>query len=314
MGMMSTTSRFGRDRGLQSRMLLTLFLLGLLYVVFIGVLFAAGTGAVTIALIAGAFLAFQYFASDKIALATSGAKVVTPEEQPELHGMIDRLCVQADLPKPRVAIMESSVPNAFAMGRSPKHATVAASTAIIDLLSPAELEGVVAHELSHIGNRDVSLMTLASFFASIASLILQFGFYFGGALGGSDDDDGPGFFAVIAVAAMVYAISFVLMRALSRYREYAADRGAAELTGRPSALASALLRISAQIDQAPQKDLRLAHAEMNAFYIVPVGVKRGITQLFSTHPPMEDRIARLEAMESSLQSGAPLRERLPAGV
>ena len=305
---MTTTSRLGRDRGLQARMLLTLFLLGLLYVVFMAVLFAAGTGAVTMALIAAAFLSLQYFTSDKIALASTGAKIVEPAEQPELHGMIDRLCVQADLPKPRVAIIESSVPNAFAMGRSPKHATVAASTAIIDLLSPAELEGVIAHELSHVANRDVSLMTLASFFASVASMIVQFGFYFGG--GQQDDEDGPGFFGVIVVAAMVYAISFMLMRSLSRYREYAADRGAAELTGRPSALASALLKISGQIEHTPQVDLRQAHAELNAFYIVPVGLKRGLGNLFSTHPPMEDRIARLQAMESSLQRSAPLREPL----
>lgn len=309
--MPTTTSRLGRDRGLQARMLLTLFLLGLLYVVFMAVLFAAGAGAVTIALVAGAFVALQYFTSEKIALASSGAKVVSEDEQPELHGMIDRLCVQADLPKPRVAIIESSVPNAFAMGRSPRHATVAASTAIIDLLSPAELEGVMAHELSHVANRDVALMTLASFFASMASMIVQFGFFFGG---GGDDEDGPGFFAVVVVAMMVYAISFVLMQALSRYREYAADRGAAELTGRPSALASALLRISGQIEQAPQVDLRQAHPEMNAFYIVPLGMKRGIAHLFSTHPPMEDRIARLEAMESSLQRGAPLRDGAPVAV
>ena len=309
--MQSTTSRLGHDRGLQTRMLLTLFLLGLLYAAFMAVLFAAGTGAVTMALIAAAFLALQYFTSDKIALAASGARVVEPADQPELHGMIDRLCVQADLPKPRVAIIDSSVPNAFAMGRSPKHATVAASTAIIDLLSPAELEGVIAHELSHVANRDVALMTLASFFASIASMIVQFGFYFGG--GQDDDDDGPGIFAVIAAAALVYAISFVLMRTLSRYREYAADRGAAELTGRPSALASALLRISGQIDGTPQVDLRQAHAELNAFYIVPVGLKRGVATLFSTHPPMADRVARLQAMESSLQRG-PLAGGIPAGV
>lgn len=311
-GMPTTTSRLGRDRGLQARMLLTLFLLGLLYAAFMAALFAAGTGVVTMAFIAAAILALQYFTSDKIALASSGAKVVTPQEQPELHGLIDRLCVQADLPKPRVAIIESSVPNAFAMGRSPKHATVAASTAIIDLLSPAELEGVMAHELSHVANRDVAMMTLASFFASIASMIIQFGFFFGG--GQQDDDDGPGFFAVIVMAMMVYAISFVLMQALSRYREFAADRGAAELTGRPSALASALLRISGQIEQAPQMDLRRAHAELNAFYIVPVGIKRGIGNLFSTHPPMADRIARLQAMESSLQRAAPLRDDVPVAI
>ena len=291
----------GRDRGLQARMLLTMFLLGLLYVAFMGVLFAAGAGAVTIAVVAGALAAVQFFASDKLALAAAGAKVVTPGEAPELHGLIDRLCVQADLPKPQVAIIESHIPNAFAMGRSPKHATVAASTAIIELLSPAELEGVMAHELSHVANRDVAMMTLASFFASIASMIVQFGFFFGGGGNSSDEEDGPSFFVVILISMVVYAISFVLMQALSRYREYAADRGSAELTGRPSALASALVKISSGIEHAPSVDLRQANAQMNAFYIVPVSVKRSVANMFSTHPPMEDRIARLQAMESSLQ-------------
>lgn len=274
-------------------MLLTMFLLGALYVVFMGVLFAAGAGAITIALVAGGMLALQYFASDKIALASMGARPVAPHEAPELHQMIERLCVQADLPKPRVALVESSMPNAFALGRSPKHATVCATTAIMDLLSPAELEGVMAHELSHVANRDVAIMTLASFFASLASIIVQFGFFFG------DDDENPGFFAVIVVAMAVYAISFILMQALSRYREYAADRGAAVLTGRPTALAAALMKISGQMERVPRQDLR--HAEMNAFYIFPASAKRSLFNLFSTHPPMEQRIARLERMEAQLQ-------------
>ncbi len=274
-------------------MVLTMFLLGALYVVFVGVLFAAGAGAITIALVAGGMLALQYFASDKIALASMGARQVAPQEAPELHQMIERLCVQADLPKPRVAVVESSMPNAFALGRSPKHATVCATTAIMDLLSPAELEGVMAHELSHVANRDVAIMTLASFFASLASIIVQFGFFFG------DDDENPGFFAVIVVAMAVYAISFVLMQALSRYREYAADRGAAVLTGRPTALAAALMKISGQMERVPREDLR--HAEMNAFYIFPASARRSLFNVFSTHPPMEQRITRLERMEAQLQ-------------
>ena len=278
-------------------MLITMFLLGLLYTAFIGVLFVAGAGAITIAVVATGFLLLQFFASDKLALRSMGAREVSPQEAPELHAMIERLCVQADLPKPRVAMAETSMPNAFALGRSPKHATVCATTGIMELLSPAELEGVMAHELTHVANRDVAIMTLASFFASLASMILQFGFFFGH----SSDDDSPGFFAVIVAAMFVYAISFVLMMALSRYREFAADRGAAVITGRPSALSSALLKISGTMDSIPQRDMRTAHAEMNAFYIFPAGAKRSLFNLFSTHPPMEKRIARLEDMESRLQ-------------
>jgi len=283
-------------------MLLTMFLLGLLYVVFVGVLFAAGAGIGLIAVFAAGLLLVQYFASDKIALASVGAKEVTPQEAPELHGMIDRLCVQADLPKPRVAMMQSQMPNAFALGRSPKHATVCATTAIVDLLTPAELEGVMAHELSHIANRDVAIMTLASFFASLASMIVQFSFFFGGGSSNDSDDDGPGIFAVIIVSMMVYAISFFLMQALSRYREYAADRGAAILTGRPSALASALMKLGGEMQHIPKQDMR--SAEMNAFYIFPVATKDSFMNLFSTHPPMDKRIEALARMESELQGTA----------
>jgi len=301
--MSRSTSVIGRDRGLQARMLLTMFLLGLLYVVFMGVLFAAGAGFGLIVAFAAGLLLVQYFAADKLALASVGAKEVTPQEAPELHGMIDRLCVQADLPKPRVAMMQSEMPNAFALGRSPKHATVCATTAIVDLLTPAELEGVMAHELSHVANRDVAIMTLASFFASLASMIVQFSFFFGGgSSGGDSDDDGPGIFAVIVVSMMVYAISFFLMQALSRYREFAADRGAAILTGRPSALASALMKLGGEMQHIPKQDMR--SAEMNAFYIFPVGTKDSFMNLFSTHPPMDKRIAALARMESELQGTA----------
>jgi heat shock protein HtpX len=297
---------FGRDTGLQVRMLTTMLLLGLVYIVFFAVLFASAGGAVAL-VGCGAFLAFQFFASDKLALRSMGAQEVSPQEAPELHAMIERLCVQADIPKPKIAVVASPVPNAFALGRNQKAATVCATTGIMDLLSPAELEAVMAHEITHIVNRDVMIMTLAGFFASIASMIVQFGFLFGGGgYGGGgygdDDDDGPSFMVVILVSAVVWVVSFFLMRMLSRYREFAADRGAAVITGRPSALSSALLKLSGVNDRIPQSDLR-AHAEMNAFYIVPVKVKDSLYNLFSTHPPMEKRIEALSRLESQLQSG-----------
>jgi heat shock protein HtpX len=280
-------------------MLITMFLLGLAYVVLVAVALAAKAG-VAIFIIAALF-ALQIFASDKLALRAVGAREVTPQEAPELHAMIERLCIQADLPKPKVAVMHTSMPNAFAMGRSQKSATVCATTGIMELLSPAELEGVLAHELTHVINRDVLVMTLAGFFATIASYIVQFGFFFGG--GDSDDDDGPSFLVVLLVAMGVYIVSFFLMQALSRYREFAADRGAAVITGRPSALASALMKISGTMERIPQSDLR-AHAEMNAFYIFPANAKQSLFNLFSTHPPMEKRIAALQRLEAQLQGTA----------
>jgi heat shock protein HtpX len=265
---------------------------------------------VTILVVAAGLFALQLFTSDKLALRAMGAREVSPQEAPELHAMIERLCIQADLPKPKIAVADNEMPNAFAMGRSQKSSTVCATTGIMELLSPAELEGVLAHELTHIANRDVAIMTMASFFASIASMIVQFGFLFGGGFGGgnSDDEDGPSFMVVILVSAIVWVVSFFLMQALSRYREFAADRGAAVITGRPSALSSALLKISSINTRIPQDDLR-AHAEMNAFYIVPVKVKSSLYNLFSTHPPMEQRIAALGRLEAQLQGG-PVRTAL----
>lgn len=298
---MARRTSFGRDTGLQVRMVVTIFLLGAVYAVLVGALFASGASGVTIAVIAGALFIFQLFASDKLALRAVGAREVSPQQAPQLHAMIDRLCVQADLPKPKVAMMESQMPNAFAMGRNKKNATVCCTTGILDLLAPAELEGVLAHELTHVINRDVMVMTIASFFATIASYILQFGFFFGGGFGGGDsDNDSPGIFALIAVSFAVYAISFFLIQALSRYREFAADRGAAVITGRPSALASALLKISGQMERVPQQDLRAA-SEMNAFFIIPATTKRSLANLFSTHPPVEKRIAALQRLEAQLQ-------------
>jgi heat shock protein HtpX len=281
-------------------MLLTLFLLGLVYAVLVGVLFAAGVGAVTIAVIAGALFLIQLFTSDKIALAAMGAREVSPQEAPQLHAIIDRLCVQANLPKPRVCVAETPMPNAFAVGRSPKKASVCVTTGLLQLLSPGELEGVLGHELTHIANRDVMVMTLASFFASIASFIVQIGFWFGGAFDDSDNN-GPSFIVVILVSAIVYAISFILLQALSRYREYAADRGSAIITGRPSALISALRKIELGMNQIPMRDLRAANGELAAFYIFPPKAKATAASLFATHPPIEKRIAALERLEAQLQ-------------
>ena len=297
---MPRPTSFGKDTGLQVRMALTLFLLGLVYVVLIVALLAVGASGVTVAIIAGGLAAVNLFASDKLALAAMGARVVTPQEAPQLHAMVERLCVQADLPKPKVAIAKTRMPNAFALGRSPKSATVCATTGIMELLSPAELEGVMAHELTHVANRDVLIMTLAGFFATIAAYIVQFGFFFGGGGGYGDDDDNPSFMVLLLVSLVVYVVSFLLMQMLSRYREFAADRGAAIITGRPSALASALQKISSGMHNIPQKDLRAA-GELNAFFIFPAGVGKGIAGLFATHPPMEKRIAALARLEAQLQ-------------
>jgi heat shock protein HtpX len=300
--MARTRTVFPRDKGLQTRMLLTLFLLGALYVAFAGILFAAGAGiGIMVVFLAGLSLA-QLFLSDKLALRAAGAHIVSPAEAPGLHAMIERLCIQADLPKPKIAIADSDVPNAFAMGRSQKTATVCATTAILNALEPHELEGVMAHELTHVKNRDVMVMTIASFFASIAATITQFGFFFGGWGGGDDDGDGGLPFVVVLLASfLVYIISFFLILALSRYREFAADRGSALITGRPSALASALMKLSGAIQRVPDQDLRAA-SQMNAFFIVPTSVKQSAATLFMTHPPMEKRIAALERLEAQLQA------------
>jgi heat shock protein HtpX len=285
-------------------MLVTMFLLGLVYAVLVAVLVASGVGAVTIAVIAAVLFALQFFTSDKIALFSMGAREVSPREAPQLHAIVERLCIQADLPKPRVAIAQTAMPNAFAIGRSPKTATVCATTGILDLLSPAELEAVLAHELTHVQNRDVMVMTIASFFASIASFIVQMGFWFGGAVDDRDNDNGPAFIVVILVSAVVYMVSFVLLQALSRYREFAADRGSAIITGRPSALISALLKISGTMQMIPQRDLRAASGELAAFYIFPPKAKQTVATLFSTHPSLEARIAALQRLEAQLQGTA----------
>jgi heat shock protein HtpX len=293
-----------RDLGLQVRMLLTMFLLGLLYVALVVALLAAGAGMATMLLVVAGLALAQLTLSDRLALRAIGAREVSPADAPGLHAMIERLCVQADLPKPRIAIAPTPVPNAFAMGRSPRSAVVCATTGILELLDPHELEGVMAHELAHVKHRDVLIMTVASFFASIAAMVLQFGVLFGG---GRDREGGqPAFVVVLLVSAVVYALSFVLMLALSRYRELVADRGAALVTGRPSALASALMKLSDGMQRVPQRDLRAA-GELNAFFIVPARAKGSIRALLSTHPPVEQRLAALARLESDLQRPVPAR-------
>jgi heat shock protein HtpX len=285
-------------------MLLTLFLLGLLYVALVGVLFASGASGVLIAVIAGGLLIGQFFLSDKLGLAAMGAKEVTPEQAPGFHAMIERLCIQADLPKPKIAIADTPMPNAFAIGRSQKTATVCATTGLINALEPHELEAVMAHELTHVKNRDVLIMTVASFFAALASMIVQFGFFFGGGSMSDSDDDNPSWAVVLLVSFVVYILSFFLMLALSRYREFVADRGSALITGRPSALSSALLKISGEMQRVPQQDLRAAEG-MSAFFIVSPGVKSAVRTLFMDHPPTEKRIEQLSKLEAQLQVAGP---------
>jgi heat shock protein HtpX len=304
--MAAKRSNFGKDTGLQARMLLTMFLLGLVYVVFLGVLFAVGAGAGIIIVVAVVLLALQFFGSDKIALASMGVKEVSASQEPELHSIVERLCVQADLPKPKIGVIETSMPNACAMGKSKKNTTVCATRGILELLSPAELEGVMAHELTHVINRDVMVMTLASFFATLASMIAQFTLFFGGGFGGGygrGRDEEEELMLILLVSVLVYAISFLLLRALSRYREFAADRGSAVLTGRPSALASALLKISGTMERVPTQDLRKAES-MSAFFIMPARTKQSLMNLFADHPSLEKRLAALERLESQLQGAA----------
>ncbi len=294
---------YGRDAGLTIRMLATTGLLGLLYVGFaVVLLLVLKVGLVPMLLIVIGIAVFQYWTSDKLALAASGAKIVSEQEAPELHAVVERLCTLAGLPKPRIAVIPSDVPNAFATGRDPNHAAVAVTQGLWSRLEPQEIEAVLAHELSHIANRDVLIMTLASFFAMLAALITRWGLYFGmfGGFGGggsnrsnnNGNNQVPIWLIVFVAAAVTYAVSFVLIRTLSRYREYAADRGSALMTGAPENLMSALQKIASGITQIPQKDLREV-AGMNAFFIVPTNWRTQMGELFMDHPPMEKRLAAL---------------------
>jgi heat shock protein HtpX len=296
---------YGRDAGLSFRMFLTMFLLGALYVGFFVALVAfTDIGIWFLVLIMGGLAFVQYYTSDKIALAASRAKVVERDEAPELHDMVERLCAMADLPKPRIAVVPTDVPNAFATGRNPKNSVVAVTEGLWYRLSKPEVEGVLAHELSHIGNRDVAIMTVSSFFAMVAALLMRIGL-FGGMFGGGRDRGGgtPVWLIMFLVAMLTYVLSYVLILMISRYREYAADRGAALITGAPENLMSALQRIAGQIQQIPQKDLREVQG-LNAFFIVPTNVKSSFAELFMTHPPLEKRLARLAAI--SREMGRPV--------
>jgi heat shock protein HtpX len=300
-------TRFPADVGLSSRMLLTMFLLGLLYVVFVVVLVAIGIHWVIVVLIAGGFLFFQYFFSDRIALFSMHAREVSPQQAPELHQLVDRLCALADMPKPRVAVADSDLPNAFATGRNQKHAVVCVTTGIMRRLSEPELEAVLAHELSHVAHRDVAVMTIASFLGILAGFVVRSSIYAGAYGGGgwgrsSDNRDNTGavILLVVLASAVVYALSFLLTRLLSRYRELSADRAGAILIGRPSLLASALVKITGDMGRIPTRDLRAAEP-LNAFFFAPaLAPGFSFSSLFATHPSLDRRLDQLARLEAQL--------------
>lgn len=292
-------TRFRSDHGLTLRMGGVGLGLGALYVAF-GVLLISYSGSAILGLVVTVGFAWgQWYFSDSLALKSMGAKVVTPEQAPELHGMIDRLCALADMPKPRVAVAVTDMPNAFATGRTPKHSAVCVTTGIMQRLDAEELEGVLAHELSHVANRDVSVMTVASSLGLLAGFITRWGMYFGGGNSRDRNNNGPAFIVVFLVSMVVYAISFVLTRALSRYRELSADRSGAYLTGRPSKLSSALVKISGDMARIPNRDIREAEG-LNAFFIAPAINRESIGALFSTHPSLEKRLAQLADVSAEL--------------
>jgi heat shock protein HtpX len=284
------------DWGLRARMVVTMFLLFALFLVFAGVLTAyVGGGVLMIAVLMVGFSLAQWFFSDRLTLLSMGADEVSENEYPEVHAAVTRLSQQADLPKPTVAVVESNNPNAFATGRSKDHAAVAVTTGLLELLTREELDGVLAHELAHVKNRDMMVMTFASLLSTLAFIVVRWGWLFGGR------NRQQGSFAVaILVSLVVWVLSFVLVRALSRYREFAADRGGALITGRPSALASALMKIDGRMERTPEQDLR-DQAEMNAFFIIPI--RQGfIGSLFRTHPATEKRVDRLRDLEKQLET------------
>jgi heat shock protein HtpX len=308
---MSTARNIPQDRGLTLRMFTTGLMLVILYAAVIGLLIAVGISYTIVLVFAAVLLFVQYWFSDKIALFGMGGHVVTPEQAPQLHGVIDRLCALADMKKPRVAVADTDVPNAFATGRSPNSAVVCATTGLMRRLDEPELEAVLAHELSHVAHRDVAVMTIAGFLGVVAGLVTRIMFWtgmMGGFGGGGDSNDNQGGdnaalveLAVLAVSIVVYAISFLLTRALSRYRELAADRAGALLTGQPSVLASALVKVTGEMSRIPTRDLRAAES-FNAFYFTPAIASKGVSlsTLFSTHPSLETRLAQLATIEAEL--------------
>lgn len=313
---MVARTRYAPDRGLVARMTATMFLLGLVFVAFVAAIIfildavrASGAVIVLAAVVLGGGLAIgSLFYSDKIALQSAGAVEVTPQQAPELHGVVDRICALADMPKPRIAISPTDLPNAFATGRNSEHAVLCVTRGLMRRLDREELEGVISHEMSHVAHKDVMVMTVASFLAIIAGLLIRFSFYgelFGG--GGRRDNNNqnalPVLLIIMAVSIVVYAVSFLLIRLLSRYRELAADRSGALLTGQPSALSSALQKVSGSIARIPTKDLREAQP-LNAFFFAPAlsaqQAQSKIGQLFSTHPPLEKRLAQLAKISQQL--------------
>jgi heat shock protein HtpX len=309
-------TRYAPDRGLTARMTATMFLLGLVFVAFIAAII--GIGAATHAsdavivffavILAGGFAIGSLFYSDKIALSTARARLVTPQEQPQLHGIVDRVCALADMPKPRVAISNTGLPNAFATGRNADKAVLCVTTGLMSKLNPEELEGVIAHEMSHVAHKDVQVMTIASFLAVVAALLIRFSFYgelFGGGRGRGRGNNGNAaylFLIIMAVSIVVYAISFVLIRTLSRYRELAADRSGALLTGQPSALKSALVKVSGDMARIPTRDLRTAEP-LNAFFFAPamhMTGKKSLSTIFSTHPSLQRRLEELDKVQAQL--------------
>jgi heat shock protein HtpX len=299
---MSTGKGYPRDPGLAARMTFVMFLLGLLYVAVMAALIAAGINFAFVFVLAAGLLFAQYYFSSKIALFSMGAREVSPAEAPQLHGIVDRLCALADMPKPRVAIADTDVPNAFATGRNPGDAVVCATTGILRRLEPAELEAVLAHELSHVAHRDVAVMTVAGFLGVAAGFITRSMFWFGPGIGGGrrDRDEENEFLLIMLVSIVVYAISFLLTRALSRYRELSADRGAAIITGAPSTLASALVKVTGAMGRIPTRDLRAAEP-FNAFFFTPAAAPGfSISSLFSTHPTLEQRLAQLSELEQQM--------------
>jgi heat shock protein HtpX len=294
---------YGRDTGLTVRMFLTMFLLMVVYLAFLALLWYLGIGTAGLIVIAAILVLAQYFLSDKLVLWSTGAKIVTPTQAPELHSMIDRLAASVNLPKPRVAIIDTAMPNAFATGRSPKNSVVAVTTGLMNRLSNSEVEAVLAHEMSHVKNRDVMVITLASFLSTLAFILMRAFMFSGMGYGmgrGRRDQGGQVIILIYMASLLVWIISFFLIRAISRYREYAADRGSAIITGAPSLLSSALLKISSGLQRIPDRDLREVGA-MNAFFIVPAVSKASIMELFSTHPSLEHRLARLEKMQQQME-------------
>lgn len=296
------TSRYAPDRGLVARMFGTMFGLGLVYVVLIGVLVWFSGSALVAILIAGGMLFVQWYWSDTMALKAMRAVEVTPEQAPQLHAIIDRLCAMADMPKPRVAIADMDVPNAFATGRTPSRAVVCVTTGILRRLDVDELEGVLSHELSHVAHRDVTVMTLASFAGVLAGVLTRVWMFggFGGRRSNNDQNGAIVFLVVMAVSVVIYLVSFLLMRGLSRYRELAADRAGALLTGKPSALATALQKVSGQMSSIPDRDLRQMEP-VSALAFAPALVdKASLSTLFMTHPPLEKRLAQLAQISAQL--------------